>query len=91
MRDTPLKRLRLARGKTLKAVADGVNSDPGNISRIERGKQCSPALAAKLVAFFGADAISELEILYPQRYPTKKKARNSRREKRADMAESARG
>ena len=84
--DTPLKRLRAQRGLTLQEVAAAVNSDTGNISRIENGKQQSADLAEKLVEFFGKGAISELEILYPDRYPAKR-----RRQVGARVAETARG
>lgn len=68
--DTPLKRLRVQRKLTLQEVADAVGSDTGNLSRIEAGKQKSLEIAAKLVDYFGRDAISEAEILYPDRYPS---------------------
>lgn len=66
---TPLRQVRQARNLTLKTVADAVGIDTGSLSRIEQGKQgCSPDTAAKLAAYFGGGAISELEILYPERY-----------------------
>lgn len=67
--DTPLKRLRTQRKHTLQEVADAIGTDTGNLSRIEAGRQKSLDLAAKLVDFFGREAISEAEILYPERYP----------------------
>lgn len=66
--DTPLRRLRRARDLTLETVAQGVGTDTGNLSRIERGTQKSLDLAAKLVAYFD-DGITEAEILYPERFP----------------------
>jgi transcriptional regulator with XRE-family HTH domain len=68
-RKTPLQRLREKRGKTLEEVAAAVEIDTGNLSRIERGKQKSVAMATKLVEYYGVGSISELEILYPERYP----------------------
>lgn len=65
---TPLRRLRKERGLTLLEVARAVGTDTGNLSRIEKGKQQSPELAPKLVEFFGSEHITELEILYPDRY-----------------------
>ena len=75
---TPLQRLREERKKTLKDVADAVGTDTGNLSRVERGKQCSVELAARLVDYYGRRAISELEILYPERYPGKQPRRSAR-------------
>ena len=54
---------------TLHAVAQAVESDATNISRVERSLQkASPELAEKLVSYFGREAIDELQILYPERY-----------------------
>lgn len=66
--DTPLRRLRRARKLTLETVAAAVGTDTGNLSRIERGKQTSLALAEALVGYFG-NGITEAEILYPERFP----------------------
>lgn len=69
---TPLRRLRLSRNLTLAEVGRAVSIDPANLSRIETMKQpASPELAEKLVAYYGADAISELHVLYPQRFSGK--------------------
>lgn len=67
---SPLKKARLAADKTLQEVALGVGGlDTGNLSRIERGLQVpSKDLAEKLSAYFGG-AVSETEIIYPERYP----------------------
>lgn len=67
--DTPLRRLRRTRALTLETVAAAVGTDTGNLSRIERGKQTSLALAAALVDYFGVGDITEAEILYPERFP----------------------
>jgi transcriptional regulator with XRE-family HTH domain len=65
---TPLRRIRLERHLSLEAVADGIGMNNGTISRIERGDtKASPETAEKLVKFFG-EGISELEILYPERF-----------------------
>lgn len=65
---TPLRRIRLARQLSLEAVADGVGMNNGTISRIERGlAKASPETAASLVKFFEG-AITEMEILYPERF-----------------------
>lgn len=66
--DTVLRRLRVSTKKTLKEVADGVGTDPGNLSRIERGAQtASPMLAEKIVKFFGPP-LTEEQVLYPERF-----------------------
>jgi transcriptional regulator with XRE-family HTH domain len=69
---TPLRKARQDRNETLKTVADAVGLDTGSLSRIEQGKQgCSPETAAKLAGYFGADEITEMQILYPERYLVK--------------------
>ena len=65
---TPLKAMRKARNQTLEAVAAAVGTDAGNLSRIENSKQkASPELAEKLAKHFGY-AITEIQILYPERF-----------------------
>jgi transcriptional regulator with XRE-family HTH domain len=68
---SPLKALRLKRSQTLQVVATAVGTDAGNISRIENGKQkASPAMAERLAKHFGY-AITEIQILYPERFVEK--------------------
>lgn len=68
--NTPLKTIRKERGLSLVELAAAVDLDAGNMSRIERGIQgVSPKLAEKIVKVFG-EGISEMEILYPERYTT---------------------
>ncbi|EJY6033047.1 helix-turn-helix transcriptional regulator [Pseudomonas aeruginosa] len=70
---TPLKKARLDRGWRLADVAQrlrdlGETIDTGNLSRIERCEQrASPLMAEKLVRVFG-DALTEMHVLYPERY-----------------------
>lgn len=65
---TPLRRIRLKKEYSLAELASFVGSDAGNLSRIENAKQKpSPKLAEDLVKFFNFE-ISELEILYPERF-----------------------
>lgn len=50
---SPLRILRKSQGMTLSYVAKGVDIDPGNLSRIERGQQiASLDIAERLVSFF---------------------------------------
>ena len=71
---TPLFRIRTASGKTQREVALAVGIDPGQYSRIENDKErITAAKAADVAAYFGG-LISELELLYPERYPAPKKA-----------------
>lgn len=64
---TPLRRVREKKGQTIVEVCRAVGADPGNLSRIENGKQkASTELAEKLARHFTPD-ITELEILYPER------------------------
>lgn len=74
MHSTPLKRARIARKWCLDDVTERlhrleVQLDSGNLSRIENGKQQPKlSLAASLVLVFEGE-LSELHILYPERYP----------------------
>ena len=64
----PVKTLRLERGQTLSTVAAAVQTDVGNLSRIENCKQkASPELAERLAKHFGY-AVTEIQILYPERF-----------------------
>jgi len=66
--DTPLRKARQEIGRTLKEVAEAVGTDPGNLSRIERGSQLATVeMAEKLAKYYGG-RITELQILYPARY-----------------------
>jgi transcriptional regulator with XRE-family HTH domain len=65
---SPLRQARERRGLTLKAVADHVAMDQGNLSRVERGEQTpSKELAESLCKFFGHE-VTEMQIIYPERY-----------------------
>ena len=65
---SPLKTIRIKRGLTLAEVSHSVGTDVGNLSRIEnRKQQASPDLAQRLAKFFGGE-ITELQILYPERF-----------------------
>lgn len=66
--DTPLRRIRLARQKSLEEVAAAIGVHNSTLSRIERGGETSAKTAADLVAYFG-EGITEMEILYPERFP----------------------
>lgn len=68
MSTTPLRQIRIIQQKTLADVALAVGTTKGHLSIVETsGSGASPELAERLVQYFGADAISELEILYPER------------------------
>jgi transcriptional regulator with XRE-family HTH domain len=65
---TPLKRTRLVRKQTLSQIAVAVGTNVGNLSRIENCKQtASPALAERIAKHFGHE-VSEIQILYPERF-----------------------
>ncbi|MGO3685830.1 MAG: helix-turn-helix domain-containing protein [Proteus vulgaris] len=65
---TPLRKVRVELNLTISEVANAINYDVGNLSRLERGIQAaSLELAEKLTAFYRGK-ITELEILYPHRY-----------------------
>lgn len=65
---TPLRRLRTTRGIRLEEMAAELGMNNGTLSRIERGQGTTPETAAKIVKFFG-HGITEMEILYPERFP----------------------
>ncbi|ENO7353614.1 helix-turn-helix transcriptional regulator [Morganella morganii] len=68
MQITPLRKIRLEKQLTIAEVAAAVNYDVGNLSRLERGTQAaSLEIAEKLVKFY-EQKITEMQILYPQRY-----------------------
>lgn len=65
--DTPLRNARNKANKTLTEVAEANRIAKGTLSRIERGQFTpSTALAERLARYFGT--ISEIEILYPERF-----------------------
>jgi len=64
---SPLKLARLRRGLKSRAVAEAVNMDNGQYSRIERGAGLTPANAEAIAKFFGHE-VTEMQILYPERY-----------------------
>lgn len=65
---SPLRQAREAKGQTIVEVCRAIGTDPGNLSRIENGKQrASTEIAEKLAKHFGDD-ITEIQILYPERF-----------------------
>ena len=76
---TPLKTARLAMGWSLLALAQrlaraGITTDHASLSRLERGKHTATAsMAEKLALVFGENNLSEMQVLYPERDPQKKR------------------
>jgi transcriptional regulator with XRE-family HTH domain len=69
--ETPLRNIRKQRRHTLLQVCHATGLTVGNLSRIERAyQQASPEAASKLAHYFG-HAVTELEILYPERYASR--------------------
>ncbi|OCJ30603.1 helix-turn-helix transcriptional regulator [Serratia sp. 14-2641] len=66
--DTPLRKMRVETGLTLADLALATEIDVGNLSRIERGKQLTSLKTAERLSQFFGGKISEMQILYPQRY-----------------------
>lgn len=65
---TPLRIAREKREMTLQELAVIVDSDVGNLSRIERGVQVpSRDLAADICKHFDGE-ITELQLIYPERF-----------------------
>ncbi len=69
--NTPLKVAREKRKLTQRNVADAVDIDPTFYGRLENMKAgASAEVAAKLAKFFGHE-VTEMQILYPERYVDK--------------------
>ncbi|HGN0341154.1 TPA: helix-turn-helix domain-containing protein [Proteus mirabilis] len=69
---TSLRLLRIKQNLTLSKVAEAVQIDVGNLSRIERGAQkTSLEVAERLVAFFNGE-LTEMQILYPKKFSNHK-------------------
>tara|TARA_B100000795_G_scaffold70697_1_gene49655 strand:- start:6937 stop:7155 length:219 start_codon:yes stop_codon:yes gene_type:complete len=64
---SPLRQIRIEKGLSLKEVSASVGTTHGHLSRIERGDTTTRELAQKLSDFFDKK-ISEMEILYPERF-----------------------
>lgn len=67
---SPLRAERERRGLTLKAVALAVSMDQGNLSRVERGEQIPSKSAIEALCRFFGGAVTELQIIFPERYAT---------------------
>lgn len=67
---TPLRKMRVEKGLTISEVAMATQIDVGNLSRIERGIQVTSLETAEKLSKFFKGKISEMQILYPQRYMT---------------------
>lgn len=66
---TPLRRARKARNLTLSDVCSRIpRLDTGNLSRIERGEQRPSAETAEALAKFFDNEVTEIQILYPERF-----------------------
>lgn len=66
---TPLRVERKRRGLTTAQVAEATEIDPSYYCKIELGKaQPTPRAAEKIALYFG-HAVSEMQILYPRRFP----------------------
>jgi transcriptional regulator with XRE-family HTH domain len=75
---SPLRQIRERKGQTIVEVCRAVSTDPGNLSRVENGKQkASTELAEKLAKHF-ENEITEMEILYPDRYASGEEAQVAR-------------
>ena len=74
---TPLKKARKDKGWRLVDLVDrlkeiGEETDTGNLSRIERGLQrASPQMAESICKVFGRKALTEIHVLYPDRFSEK--------------------
>ena len=65
---SPLRKIRKRHLKTLEEIAGALGVTQPHLSRIENGQmKASPELAERLAKHFGY-AITEIEILYPERF-----------------------
>ena len=70
--DTPLRKARKSKELTLVDLAHRTGTNFGNLSRIERGlTKATPKIAEKLAAIFAGE-ITEMHILYPERFSDSK-------------------
>lgn len=60
--------VRESKGQTIVDVCRAVGVDPGNLSRLENGKQKASVEVAEKLAKHFAGGITEMEILYPERF-----------------------
>ncbi|MEN4767296.1 helix-turn-helix domain-containing protein [Duffyella gerundensis] len=65
---TPLRKMRVEKKLTISEVAIATQLDVGNLSRIERGIQIPSLETAEKLCKFFKGKITEMQILYPQRY-----------------------
>jgi transcriptional regulator with XRE-family HTH domain len=67
---TPLRKLRKQRGLSTTEVGAAIGVDQSTYSRIETTGKTTPERAAMIVAYFGGPGfITELHVLYPERFP----------------------
>lgn len=66
--NTHLRKLRTEKGITISELAVAVQIDVGNLSRIERGIQLTSLENAKRIVDYFNGAITEMEILYPNKF-----------------------
>ncbi len=75
--ESPLRRARKAAGKTVTEVAEAMGVDQSTLSRLEIGVLKASARQAEWLArYFGT--VSEIEILYPERFCSAVLADNGR-------------
>ncbi|MCL2656124.1 MAG: helix-turn-helix domain-containing protein [Betaproteobacteria bacterium] len=68
---TPLRLARERRELTIVQISAETGIDPGNLSRIERGCQTPSTKVAERLAKFFNNEVTELQILFPERYVEK--------------------
>jgi putative transcriptional regulator len=67
---TPLQQVRERRKLSRKELAAALQIDYTHLFRVEKGdSQASPELAERIALYFGHE-VTELQILYPERYQT---------------------
>ena len=75
---SPLRACRKRLNLTMQMVCDEIGMDTGSYSRLERMKQgATPETAEKLVKALGRENITEMQILYPERYMKRSRAKGA--------------
>lgn len=71
---TPLRLARVKRGLRLADVAAGIGTTAAQISNVETAKHRPSAELAERISVYFKGEVSEIEILYPERFMSKERA-----------------
>lgn len=71
--DTPLRQIRKKNGLTLRSVAKAVGISVSQLSRLEHGRHQATADQAEKLCRFYRGKITELQVLYPRRFMSRRR------------------